>query len=142
MIIVCKSIHLSTNKFVSTIFNHSTAELFKSYKYFMGTLETSLLALLFQLVGDIVFLVPRLFNVSVSVKSSFLYDVVKNGKDVHRVFDEFLFFLYARSVHTRSRRCQCSSMINITVHCFLGSVSCNSQRSMFPTSRIFFFSSD
>ena len=93
MIFVRKSIHLSTSIFVSTIFNHSIAELFISYKSLMDTQEASLLALLFQLVGDVVFLVSRLLTVSVSVRSSFLYDVVRNGKEVHRVLDEFLIFL-------------------------------------------------
>ena len=54
---------------------------------------TSLLALRFQLVGDVVFFVSRLLTVSVSVRSSFIYDVVGNGKEVHRVLDEFLIFL-------------------------------------------------
>ena len=56
----------------------------------MDTLEELLLALLLQLVGDVIFLVSRLLAVSVSVRSSFLYDVVWNGKEVHRVIDEFL----------------------------------------------------
>ena len=68
LIFVRKSIHLATNFFGSTIFNHSTAELFISYKSVMDTLEASLLALHFQLVGDVVFLVSRLLTVSVSVK--------------------------------------------------------------------------
>ena len=50
-------------------------------------------AFLLQLVGDVVFPVSRLLTVSVSVRSSFLYDVVGNGKEVHRVLDEFLIFL-------------------------------------------------
>ena len=79
--------------FVWTIFNHSIAELFISCKSVMDTLEEPLLALLLQLVGNIVFLVSRLLTVSVSVRSSFLYDVVRNGKEVHRVLDEFLIFL-------------------------------------------------
>ena len=93
MIFVRKSIHLSTNIFVSMIFNHSIAELFISYEPVMDTLEEPLLALLFQLIGDVVFPVSRLLTVSVSVRSSFLYDVVGNGKEVHRVLDEFLIFL-------------------------------------------------
>ena len=68
-------------RFVSTIFNPSTAELFISYTSVMDTLEASLLALLFQLVGDVVFLVSRLLTVSMSVRSSFLCDAVRrNGK--------------------------------------------------------------
>ena len=114
MIFVRKSIHLSTSIFVSTIFNHSTAELFISYESVMDTLEASLLALLFQLVGDVVFVFSRLITVSVPVRSSFLY-VVRNRKEVHRVLDEFLIFLFlnARSARTCSRRCQCPSMIDI-----------------------------
>ena len=93
MIVVRKSIHLSTNIFVSIIFNHSIAELFISYKSVMDTLEEPLLALLFQLIGDVIFPVSRLFTVSVSVTSSFLYDVVGNWKEVHGVLDQFLIFL-------------------------------------------------
>ena len=59
----------------------------------MDTLETSLLALRFQLFVDVVFLVSRLLTVSVSVRSSFLDDVVGHGKEVHRVLDGFLIFL-------------------------------------------------
>ena len=89
-------VHLSTKIFVSTNFNHSTADLFisyKSYKSVMDTLEELLFALLLELVGDVVFLVSRLLTVSVSVRSSFLYAVVRNGKEVHRVLDGFLIFL-------------------------------------------------
>ena len=74
-------------------FNPSIAELFISYKSVMDTLEEPLLALLFQLIGDVVFPVSRLLTESVSVRSSFLYDVVGNGKELHRVLDEFLIFL-------------------------------------------------
>ena len=62
-------------------------------KSVMDTLEAFLLALLFQMVGDVVFLVSWLLTVSVSVRSSFLYDAVGNGEEVHRVLDEFLIFL-------------------------------------------------
>ena len=57
----------------------------------MDTLEVPLLALLLQLVGDVVFLVSRLLTVSVS----FLSVVVKNGNEAHRVLDEFLIFFTA-----------------------------------------------
>ena len=78
MIFVRKSIHLSTNIFVSIIFNHSIAELFISYEPVTDTLESLLLALLLQLVGDVIFPVSLLLTISVSVKSSFLNDVVGN----------------------------------------------------------------
>ena len=78
MIFARKSIHLATKIFGSTNFNHSTAELFISYKSVMDTLEVLLLALLLELVGDVVFLVSLLLTVSVSVRSSFLDDVLGN----------------------------------------------------------------
>ena len=92
MIFVRKSIHLSTSIFVSIMFNHSIAEFFISYESIMDTLEELLLALLVQLVGNIICLVSRLLTVSVSVRSSFLYVLGRNGKKVHRVLDEFLIF--------------------------------------------------
>ena len=58
----------------------------------MDTLEVLLLALLLERVGEVVFLVSQLFAVSVSVRSSILYVVVRNGEEVHRVLDEFLIF--------------------------------------------------
>ena len=78
MIFVRKSIHLATKIFGSTNLNHSTAELFISYKSVMDTLEVFLLALLLELVGDVVFLVSWLLPVTVPVRSSFLYVVIKN----------------------------------------------------------------
>ena len=93
MIFVRKIIHLSTKIFVSIIFNHSTAELFFSYKSVMDTLEELLLALLLQLVGNKIFPVSWLLTVSVSVRLSLLYEVVGNGKELHCVLDEFLIFL-------------------------------------------------
>ena len=103
MIFVRKSIHLSTNIFVSTFLNHSFAELFISYEPVMDTLEELLLALLLQLVGDVVFPVSRLLTVSVSVRSSFLDDEVGNGKEVHRVLDEFLVLLCSFSQEVSAR---------------------------------------
>ena len=78
MIFICKSISLSTNIFVSTIFNHSIAECFISYESIMDALEELFLALLLQLVGRKIFLVSRLLTMSMSVRSSFLDDVLRN----------------------------------------------------------------
>ena len=78
MIFVRKSIHLSTSIFVSTIFNHSIAECFISYESIMDALEELLLALLLQLVGRIIFTVSRLLTISMSVRSSFLDNVLGN----------------------------------------------------------------
>ena len=68
----------SAKFFVSIIFNHSFAELFISYESIMDALEELLLALLLQLVGNIIFPVSRLFTISMSLRSSFLDDVVGN----------------------------------------------------------------
>ena len=78
MIFVRKSIHLSTNIFVSTILNHSIAECFISYESIMDALEELLLALLLQLVGRRIFTVSRLLTISMSVRSSFLDNVLGN----------------------------------------------------------------
>ena len=56
----------------------------------MDTLEVLLFALLLELMGDVVFLVSWLLPVTVPVRSPFLYIVVRNRKEVHRVLDEFL----------------------------------------------------
>ena len=103
MIFVRKSIHLATKIFGSTNFNHIPAELFISFKPVMDTLEVPLFALLLELMGDVVFLVSRLLTVSVSVRSSSLCVVVKNGKEVHRVLDEFLIFLSSFSQEVPAR---------------------------------------
>ena len=71
---VRKNIHLSTNIFVSTIFNHSIAECIVSYESVMDALEE----LLLQLVGRIIFPVSQLLTISMSVVSSFLDGVLKN----------------------------------------------------------------
>ena len=80
MIFVRKIIHLATKIFGSTNFNHIPAEFVISYKSIVDTLEVLLFALLLELFGDVVFLVSRLFTVSVSVRSSLLY-IVRNGKE-------------------------------------------------------------
>ena len=90
MIFVRKIIHLATKIFGSTNFNHSTAELFISYKSVMDTLEVLLFALLLELMGDVVFPVSWLLPITVPVRSPFLYIAVRNRKEVHRVLDEFL----------------------------------------------------
>ena len=104
MIFICKSIPLSTNIFVPTIFNHSITECFIFYKPVMDTLEERFLALLLQLVGRKVFSVSRLFTISMSVRSSFLDDVLRNWKKVHRILDEFLIFpsSFTQEVHARA----------------------------------------
>ena len=69
----------------------------------MDTLEVLLLALLLELVGDVVFLVSRHFTISMSVRSSFLQKGVRNGKKVHRVLDEFLILLSSFSQEVPER---------------------------------------
>ena len=102
----------------------------------MDTLEASLLALLFQLVGDVVFLLSWLLPVTVPVRSPFLYIVVGNGKEVHRVLDEFLIFLssFTQEMPTRAVDNTMSQYDKHTLHCVLGPVSSNSHNSKIPTS--------
>ena len=54
-------------------------------------------------MGDVVLSVPWLLPVTVSVGSPFLYVVVRNGKEVHRVLDEFLIFLSSFSQEVPAR---------------------------------------
>ena len=69
----------------------------------MDTLEVLLFALLLELMGDVVFLVSWLLPVTVPVRSPFLYTVVRNGKEVHRVLDEFLILLSSFSQEVPAR---------------------------------------
>ena len=67
----------ATNVFGSTVVNHVLAELFVSYESVVDTQVVLLFALLLERIGDVVLFGPRL-TVSVSVRSSFLNDVVGN----------------------------------------------------------------
>ena len=90
MIFIRKSIPFSAKFFVSIIFNHLIMEFWISYESVMDSLEILILAFLLQLVSRMVFLVSRLFTISMSVTSSFLDDVLRNSKKVHRIIDELL----------------------------------------------------
>ena len=59
----------------------------------MDTLVILLFALLLELMGGVVLPVSRLLPVTVPVRSSFLYVVVRNREEVHRVLDQFLILL-------------------------------------------------
>ena len=97
MIFVRQVIHLPTKFFGSTNFNHIPADFVISYESIVDTQEVPLLALLFELVGDVVLFGPWLLPVTVSVGSPFLYIVVRNRKEIHRVLDEFLILLCSLS---------------------------------------------
>ena len=74
------------------------------------------------------FPVSRLFTISMSVKSSFLDDVLKNWKKNPSCtwwISDFFLFLCARSARTCNGRWQCQSVMKHTLHCVLGSVSSN-----------------
>ena len=103
MIFVRQVIHLETKIFGSTVVNHVLAELFVSYESVVDTLEALLFALLLELIGDVVFLVSRLLPVTVPVRTSFLYTVNRNRKEVHRVLDEFLILLCSFSQEVPAR---------------------------------------
>ena len=103
MIFVRKIIHLATNIFGSTVVNHVLAELFVSYESVVDTQEVLLFAPILELVGDVVFRVSLLLPVTVPVRSPFLYTVVRNGKEVHRILDEFLILLCSFSQEVPAR---------------------------------------
>ena len=69
----------------------------------MDTLEIPLLALLLDLVGDVVLLGSWLLSVTVPVKSPFLYIAVRNGKEIHRASNEFLILLTSFSKEVAAR---------------------------------------
>ena len=77
-----------------------------------------------------------LLPVTVPVKSPFLYIVVRNRKEVHRVLNEFLILLCSFSQKVPARAVDDADVQydKHTLHCVLGSVSSNSHNSMFPTS--------
>ena len=77
MIFVRKSIPSSTKFFVSIIFNHSITEFWISYESIMDSLEIFFLASVLQLISRLVFLVSQLFTISMSMRSSFLDDVLR-----------------------------------------------------------------
>ena len=93
MIFVRKIICLATKIFGSTKFNHIPAEFVISCESIVDTLVVLPFTLLLELMDNVVFLVSWLLPVTVPVSSSLLYIAVKNGKEVHRVLDEFLILL-------------------------------------------------
>ena len=103
VIFVRKIIHLATNIFGSTNFNHIPAECNISYKSIVDTLEVLLFALLLELMGNVVFFVSLLLPVTVSVRSPSLKIAVRSGKEVHRELDEFLIFLCSFSQEVPAR---------------------------------------
>ena len=103
MILVRKIIHLATKIFSSTNFNHIPAEFVISYKSIVDTLVVLLFALLLELMGDVVFSVSWLLPVTVPVRSPFLYIVLRNRKEVHRVLDEFIIILCSFSQEVPAR---------------------------------------
>ena len=102
MVFVRKIIHLATKIFGSTNFNHIATEFVIAYKSIVDTLVV-LFALLLELMGDVVFFVSWLLPIKVPVRSPFLYIVVRNGKEVHRVLDEFLILLCSFSQEVPAR---------------------------------------
>ena len=103
MIFVRKIIHLATKIFGPTHFNHILAEFVISHESIVDTLEVLLLALLLELMGNVVFLVSELLPVTVPVRSPFLYVLVRNRKEVHRVLDEFIILLCSFSQEVPAR---------------------------------------
>ena len=67
--------------FIWTIFNHLITECFISCESVMDSLEKLFLASFLQLISAMVFLVSQLFTISMSMKSSFLEDVLRKLKE-------------------------------------------------------------
>ena len=103
IIFVRKIIHLATNIFGSTHFNHILAEFVISYKSIVDTLVVLVFAHLLELMGDVAFLVSWLLPVTVPVRSPFLYVVVRTRKEVHRILHEFHILLCSFSQEVSAR---------------------------------------
>ena len=88
VIFICKNIPCSTNFFISIVFNHSSKENVISQESVMDSFIVFLLASLFQIVGQIIFSTSWKFAISVAVKSSLLYDIFWNWKNVQCIFNE------------------------------------------------------
>ena len=89
----------------------------------MDTQEELLLAFLLERIRDEVLVIPWLLPVTVPVGSPFLYVEIRNRKEIHCVLNKFLILLWPTSQYDKH-----------TLHCVLGSMSSNSDNSMFPTS--------
>ena len=103
VVFVRQVVHLATNVLSSTGVRHVLAELFVSCESVVDTQEILLFALLLERIGDAVFSVPWLLPVTVPVGSPFLYVVVRSGKEVHRVLNEFLVLLCSFSQEVAAR---------------------------------------
>ena len=120
MIFICKSIPLSTNIFVSTIFNHSITECFISYDAcheFLGRTFSCTSSTGWPKS------IPCLrtfchIDVREVVLSSRRTPELKEGPSYTWWIADSPLFLYARSARTCNRRCQCSSMMNILCTAF------------------------
>ena len=102
----------------------------------MDTQEELLLAFLLERIRDAVLVIPWLLPVAVPVGSPFLYVVIRNREEIHGVLDKFLvlFCSVSQVVPARAIDDAGVSVIDILVHCALGSISSSSDNSMFPTS--------
>ena len=69
----------------------------------MDTQVELLLAFLLERIRDEVLVIPRLLPVTVPVGSPFLYVVIGNRKEAHRILDEFLIFLCSFSQEVPAR---------------------------------------
>ena len=103
VVFVRQFVHITTYFFTATQFNHILAELLITDEPVVNTQEMSLPAFLLERIGDVILLVPWLLPVTVPVRSPFLYIVVRNRKEVHRVLDEFLILLSSFSQEVPAR---------------------------------------
>ena len=131
------TLSISRQFFSVTDVKHILAEFLVTDKPVVDTQEILLLAFLLERVRDEALVIPWLLPVTVPVGSPFLYVVSGNREEIHGVLDKFIVLLrsvYARSARTCNKRCRRPSMIDILLHCALGSISSNSHNSMFPPS--------
>ena len=115
VVFICKAIPCSTSFFISTVFNHSSTENVIWQESVMDSFVVPLYASLFQIIGQIIFSTSWKFAISVTMRSSLLYDVFWNGKKVQCIFNETLdwpLFLL-RDARMCNRRCLHSNMMGM-----------------------------
>ena len=103
VVFVRQFVHLTTYFFITAIVNHVLAELLVADEPVVNTQEISPFAFLLERVRGEVLVIPRLLPVTVPVGSPFLYVVVGNREEFHRVLDEFLVFFRSVSQEVPAR---------------------------------------
>ena len=103
VVFVRQFVHLATHFFSATGVKHVLAELLVSDEQVVDAQVELLFALFLERIGDVVLAVPWLLPVTVPVRSSFLFVVVRNREEINGVLDKFLVLLCSFSQEVPAR---------------------------------------